>query len=89
MHRALWKEAFSLRYALKRTFRALFRLRFGAFVMCAAMNLFYCLKNLRGNTPVSFEGTRLWAGVGAGPEESAVRAGGDPRSPPDAPLVRR
>ncbi len=71
-HRALWKEAFSLRYTLKRTFRALFRLRFGAFLMCAAMNVFYCLKNLRGNTPVSFEGMRLWAGVEAGPEESAV-----------------
>ena len=35
--------------------RALFRLRIGAFLMCAMMNLFYCLKALRGNTPACFE----------------------------------
>jgi radical SAM superfamily enzyme YgiQ (UPF0313 family) len=55
-HRALWREAFSVRYTVKRILRALFRLRFGAFLMCAMMNLFYCAKALRGNTPVCFEG---------------------------------
>jgi radical SAM superfamily enzyme YgiQ (UPF0313 family) len=59
-HRALWKEAFSVRYSLKRVFRSLFRLRFGAFLMCAMMNLFYCLKALRGNTPACFEGTQRY-----------------------------
>ncbi len=53
-HRALWKEAFSVRYSARRIFRALFRLRLGAFLMCAMMNLFYCLKALRGNSPAAF-----------------------------------
>lgn len=59
-HRALWFEAFSVRYTLRRIFRALFRLRFGAFLMCAMMNLFYCLKALRGNGPACFEGQRRY-----------------------------
>jgi radical SAM superfamily enzyme YgiQ (UPF0313 family) len=54
-HRALWTEAFSVRYTFKRVFRAMFRLRLGAFLMCAMMNLFYCWKALRGNTPACFE----------------------------------
>ena len=54
-HRALWREAFSLKYSLLRIVRSLFRLRFGAFLMCAAMNGFYCLKRLRGNEPMSFD----------------------------------
>lgn len=54
-HRALWREAFSLRYSLKRIVRAFFRLRWGAFLMCACMNGFYCLKALRGNLPRSFD----------------------------------
>jgi hypothetical protein len=29
-------------------------LRLGAFLMCAMMNLFYCVKALRGNTPACF-----------------------------------
>jgi hypothetical protein len=33
----------------------MFRLRLGAFLMCAMMNLFYCWKALRGNTPACFE----------------------------------
>jgi hypothetical protein len=33
----------------------MFRLRLGAFLMCAMMNLFYCLKALRGNAPACFD----------------------------------
>ena len=54
-HRALWRETFSLKYSLLRVLRGFRKLRFGAALMCAFMNLFYCLKNLRGNTPVQFE----------------------------------
>ena len=32
----------------------------GAFLMCAMMNLFYCLKALRGNTPACFDGVRRY-----------------------------
>jgi radical SAM superfamily enzyme YgiQ (UPF0313 family) len=53
-HRALWREAFSLRHSLKRVVRALFTLRWGAFLMCLFMNAFYCLKALRGNLPTNF-----------------------------------
>jgi radical SAM superfamily enzyme YgiQ (UPF0313 family) len=59
-HRALWREAFSVKYSLKRVLRALFRLRLGAFLMCATMNVFYCLKALRGNVPACFEGRRQY-----------------------------
>jgi radical SAM superfamily enzyme YgiQ (UPF0313 family) len=54
-HRALWREAFSLRYSLLRIARSIRRLRFGAFLMCFVMNAFYCFKRLRGNEPVSFD----------------------------------
>ncbi len=54
-HRLLWREAFSLRYTLLRIVRSFFRLRFGAFLMCAMMNGFYCLKRMRGNEPMSFD----------------------------------
>lgn len=54
-HRALWREAFSLRYSLLRVVRSLSRLRFGAFLMCLVMNSFYCLKRLRLNEPITFE----------------------------------
>ncbi len=54
-HRALWREAFSLKYSLLRVLRSLGRLRFGAFLVCLAMNGFYCLKRLRGNEPIAFE----------------------------------
>ena len=50
-HRALWGEAFSIRYSVRRVLRAMFRLRLGAFLMCVCMNFFYCLKALTGNTP--------------------------------------
>lgn len=59
-HRALWREAFSIRYSIRRIWRAFFRLRWGAFLMCATMNAFYCIKALRGNLPRSFAGTRLY-----------------------------
>jgi hypothetical protein len=54
-HRTLWREAFSLKYALLRVVRSVGRLRFGAFLMCLAMNGFYCLKRLRGNEPIEFD----------------------------------
>ena len=54
-HRALWREAFSLKYSLLRVVRSLGRLRFGAFLMCLVMNAFYCLKRLRGNEPIAFD----------------------------------
>jgi hypothetical protein len=56
-HRALWREAFSLKYSLLRVVRSFGRLRFGAFLMCLVMNGFYCLKRLRGNEP-AFHPTR-------------------------------
>ena len=54
-HRALWREAFSLKYSLLRVARSFGRLRFGAFLMCFMMNAFYCLKRMRGNEPMSFD----------------------------------
>ncbi|MGB8511149.1 MAG: radical SAM protein [Pyrinomonadaceae bacterium] len=54
-HRSLWREAFSIRYTVKRIVRSIFYLRWGAFLMCLFMNVFYCLKRSRGNEPVSFE----------------------------------
>ncbi|HXN47227.1 MAG TPA: radical SAM protein [Bryobacteraceae bacterium] len=54
-HRALWREAFSLKYSFLRVARSFRRLRFGAFLMCLVMNAFYCLKCLRGNEPRAFE----------------------------------
>ncbi len=53
-HRALWREAFSLRHSARRIVRSLRYLRLGAFLMCLTMNAFYCLKRLRGNEPLSF-----------------------------------
>jgi radical SAM superfamily enzyme YgiQ (UPF0313 family) len=54
-HRALWREAFSFKYSLLRIVRSFFQLRFGAFLMCAMMNGFYCLKRMSGNEPISFD----------------------------------
>jgi radical SAM superfamily enzyme YgiQ (UPF0313 family) len=54
-HRALWRQAFSLKYSVLRVVRSLGRLRFGAFLMCLVMNAFYCLKRLRGNEPIAFD----------------------------------
>ncbi len=50
-HRALWRRAFSPGYVARRIARAAATLRPGAFMMAAAMNGFYGLKRLRGNTP--------------------------------------
>ena len=54
-HRALWREAFSLKYSFRRIVRSFRRLRWGAFLMCLTMNAFYCLKRLRGNEPIAFD----------------------------------
>jgi radical SAM superfamily enzyme YgiQ (UPF0313 family) len=54
-HRALWREAFSLKYSVLRVVRSIGRLRWGALLMCTAMNGFYCLKRLRGNEPIAFD----------------------------------
>jgi radical SAM superfamily enzyme YgiQ (UPF0313 family) len=53
-HRALWREAFSLKYSAMRVLRSVGRLRLGAFLMCLVMNAFYCLKRMRGNEPIGF-----------------------------------
>ncbi len=50
-HRELWKRSFSLKFSLIRMMRSL-SLRRGAFLMVLFMNVFYCLKRLRGNYPV-------------------------------------
>ncbi|MEM7018843.1 MAG: hypothetical protein AAF512_16065, partial [Pseudomonadota bacterium] len=62
-HRALWQEAFSFKYSVLRIIRSARYLRWGAFLMCAFMNTFYCLKRLRGNVPISFEGTNLYTDI--------------------------
>ena len=54
-HRDLWKKAFSIRLALKRVLKGMFRLRWGALLMSVMMNFFYALKAFRGNTPINFE----------------------------------
>jgi radical SAM superfamily enzyme YgiQ (UPF0313 family) len=55
-HRDLWREAFSVKYTFLRIVRSVRYLRWGAFLMCLFMNVFYCLKRVRGNEPISFEG---------------------------------
>ncbi len=60
-HRRLWREAFSLKYSFLRVVRSFGRLRIGAFLMCLVMNGYYCLKQLRGNEPVSFEPAASYA----------------------------
>ena len=61
-HRALWHEAFSPKYVFLRIVRSFFYLRVGAFLMCSCMNLFYGLKRLLGNAPISFEEYSPYAG---------------------------
>jgi radical SAM superfamily enzyme YgiQ (UPF0313 family) len=73
-HRALWREAFSLKYSLLRILRSLFRLRPGAFLICAMMNAFYCLKRMTGNEPVSFEASTPFAGFTRQAARAAVDA---------------
>lgn len=60
-HRALWREAFSLKYSFLRIVRSIGRLRLGAFLMCLVMNGYYCFKRLRGNEPVSFDAAVSYA----------------------------
>lgn len=62
-HRALWRAAFSPYWSLRRILRGFFTLRWGAFLTCLFMNAFYCWKAIRGNEPISFEGTDEWAGL--------------------------
>jgi radical SAM superfamily enzyme YgiQ (UPF0313 family) len=54
-HRALWREAFSLRRSFGRVLRGFIRLRWGAVLMSLAMNGFYAAKALRGNLPIDFQ----------------------------------
>ena len=54
-HRSLWNRAFSPGFVFRRIARAIRYLRPGAFLMTMAMNGFYGIKRLRGNTPVEFE----------------------------------
>lgn len=56
-HRDLWRQAFSLRHTLKRLARSAFTLRWGAFLMCLFMNVFYCLKAVRSNIPRDMQGS--------------------------------
>jgi radical SAM superfamily enzyme YgiQ (UPF0313 family) len=60
-HRDLWREAFSPKYSFLRIVRSLFRLRLGAFLICAMMNAFYCFKRMTGNEPVSFDASTPFA----------------------------
>ena len=62
-HRALWRESFSFKYSVLRIARSLTYLRLGAFLMCLFMNAFYCLKRLRGNEPISFDGIATYKDV--------------------------
>ncbi len=50
-HRQLWMKAFSPWQVIKRVGRSAFRLRLGALLLSLAMNGFYGLKALRGNSP--------------------------------------
>lgn len=59
-HRALWREAYLVKYTFLRIVRSARYLRWGAFLMCLFMNVFYCLKRVRGNEPVNFEGLELY-----------------------------
>lgn len=62
-HRALWREAFSLKYSLLRVLRALRQLKTGAFLMVLFMNAFYCWKALWGNEPIHFEDATPYADI--------------------------
>jgi hypothetical protein len=77
-HRALWHRAFSPVHVLRRIVKATRYLRPGALMMTLAMNGFYGLKRLRGNTPLvvaSYEdpNTRAMDAV-LGAEQNAVFA---------------
>ena len=53
-HRTLWKTAFSTRHVAKRLIHSLPQLRIGSLLLSTAMNSFYGLKALRGNTPMDW-----------------------------------
>lgn len=59
-HRDLWREAFSLKYSFLRIIRSIRYLRLGAFLMGLFMNVFYGLKQLRGNIPCDFSGLEMF-----------------------------
>lgn len=58
-HRILWKKAFSPRHSIKRIWKGIRHLRFGALCMSVFMNLFYCYKRVSGNIPVDAKQFRL------------------------------
>src|SRR5262245_3229920 len=62
-HRELWRSAFSLRSCLRRVVRSFCTLRWGAFLMAVMMNVFYGLKALTRNEPISFEGTDRYRSI--------------------------
>ncbi|MBE9195905.1 B12-binding domain-containing radical SAM protein [Synechocystis sp. LEGE 06083] len=62
-HRDLWRSAFSLPAIFRRISKSLFTLRGGAMMMCGIMNLFYGLKALTNNEPISFEGTDKYKSI--------------------------
>ena len=80
-HRSLWREAFSLRYTFLRIVRSFFKLRFGAFLMCAMMNGFYCLKRMRGNEPMSFDESSPYLEYSSLTHDSRVARESLPRRP--------
>jgi hypothetical protein len=51
-HRNLRKRSFSILYSLRRVFRGLLTLRFGAMCLSLFMNSFYMFKKVRRNYPV-------------------------------------
>ena len=62
-HRELWHLAFNLPSIIHRIGRSLFTLRGGAIMMCGIMNLFYGLKALTNNEPISFEETNRYQSI--------------------------
>jgi radical SAM superfamily enzyme YgiQ (UPF0313 family) len=62
-HRDLWRSAFNPQSIVRRIGRSLFSLRGGAVMMCGIMNLFYGLKALTNNEPISFEGTDRYQSI--------------------------
>jgi radical SAM superfamily enzyme YgiQ (UPF0313 family) len=87
-HRALWREAFSLKYSALRVLRSFGRLRFGAFLMCLMMNGFYCLKRLRGNEPLSFGASSLHSDAGAAASQRDLAQGAAAASAPEEVAAR-
>lgn len=70
-HRDLWCSAFSITACLRRIWRGLWTLRWGAFGMSLAMNAFYGWKALRGNLPVDQSRRHLPASVPTSDDQTA------------------